>query len=249
MKGSTTEGYRETIAAKVKKCLDWLDRRPVLQLIVVSNILNLIIEMLSRKSAAEGIKYLFKAPLVFEYNALIILLTLSMSLLISKKNFALLCISAVWLGLGTANCILLNYRITPIAATDFQVLRSVWEIIGDYLEIWQIVLICMCLLVFVSAVILIGNKSPKRKVQYAKALATVTVSALALVLSTAFSLKADAISTSFGNLADAYQEYGFAYCFSSSVIDRGIDRPEQYSEEKIRKILKAIKAASPYAII
>ena len=35
--------------------------------------------------------------------------------------------------------------------------------------------------------------------------------------------------------ADAYQDYGFAYCFGRSIYDRGMEKPENYSEQTDRK--------------
>ncbi|HHU22629.1 MAG TPA: hypothetical protein GXZ52_04315 [Clostridiales bacterium] len=73
MKGIMEENRKKSILAKINKCLSWLDKRPTLQLIFVANILNLVVEILSRRSVIKGVKYLLTTPLVFEYNALIIL--------------------------------------------------------------------------------------------------------------------------------------------------------------------------------
>ena len=39
------------------------------------------------------------------------------------------------------------------------------------------------------------------------------------------------VQTHFGNLAQAYKQYGFVYCFTSSIKDRGISKSKEYSEE------------------
>lgn len=41
------------------------------------------------------------------------------------------------------------------------------------------------------------------------------------------------VQTHFGNLAQAYKQYGFVYCFTSSIKDRGISKSKEYSEEYI----------------
>lgn len=41
----------------------------------------------------------------------------------------------------------------------------------------------------------------------------------------------------FGNIGNAYDEYGFAYCFSNSLFNSGIDKPKEYNENTIRDIL------------
>lgn len=44
------------------------------------------------------------------------------------------------------------------------------------------------------------------------------------------------VSNYFGNIAFAYQDYGFPYCFSASVFNTGISQPNNYSKETIEQI-------------
>ena len=44
------------------------------------------------------------------------------------------------------------------------------------------------------------------------------------------------VSNYFGNIAFAYEDYGFPYCFSASVFNTGIEEPNGYSEETMNKI-------------
>jgi len=60
-----------------------------------------------------------------------------------------------------------------------------------------------------------------------------------LLLSTV-AFKVSALSDNFGNLPDAYSDYGFAYCFSNSVFDRGISEPENYTKEEVDAVLNKI---------
>jgi hypothetical protein len=53
---------------------------------------------------------------------------------------------------------------------------------------------------------------------------------------TKIALNAQTISDNFSNLATAYKNYGFVYCFSNSVVDVGIGQPSDYSEEKMLEI-------------
>ena len=57
-------------------------------------------------------------------------------------------------------------------------------------------------------------------------------------------LKVSALSDDFTNLPDAYADYGFAYCFSNSVIDRGIKEPEGYSEAGMSALINEINNGS-----
>ena len=48
------------------------------------------------------------------------------------------------------------------------------------------------------------------------------------------------ISADFSNLSDAYNDYGFGYCFLLSIVDRGVDKPDDYSREAVQDILDTI---------
>ena len=44
------------------------------------------------------------------------------------------------------------------------------------------------------------------------------------------------ISNYFGNIAFAYEDYGFPYCFSASLFNTGINEPTGYGKETMEKI-------------
>ena len=46
------------------------------------------------------------------------------------------------------------------------------------------------------------------------------------------------------NLANAYKDYGFNYCFMCSMLDLGIDKPSQYDEQDVQKIVQQINKAA-----
>ena len=102
--------------AKIRK---W-EERPFLFTVGLGLLLYLIIEMLSRRSVIDGAAYLIQHPLLFLYNSLIVIVTLSIALLFRKKEFMYSLISIVWLGLGITNCVLLGFRTTPLNAMDFR---------------------------------------------------------------------------------------------------------------------------------
>lgn len=223
------------------KLFTWLDKRPVPQCASIAILLNLLVEILSRRSIIAGLGFMLADPLLFLYNAGIILLTLSVSMACKRRYFVLIIVSVIWLGLGVANCVLLGFRTTPLAAIDFQILKSVDSIISMYLNNSQIVLISVAFLSVLAGIIIAWNRTPKKKPKLLAAISAVIAIAVFVATSTSF-VKAHALASDFGNLADAYQDYGFVYCFSRSLLDRGIEKPDTYCEEEIAGILWAIDA-------
>ena len=75
-----------------------------------------------------------------------------------------------------------------------------------------------------------------------KALASIAVLGVALSAATVLSVSSGSLATTFHNIQDAYKNYGFAYCFACSVVDRGISEPDDYSSDSIGAIVDEIEA-------
>ena len=46
------------------------------------------------------------------------------------------------------------------------------------------------------------------------------------------------VSSYFGNLNNAYKDYGFPYCFANTWLNTGISAPKNYSKEEVLGIFK-----------
>ena len=45
-------------------------------------------------------------------------------------------------------------------------------------------------------------------------------------------------------ISEAYENYGFVYCFTNSIIDTGISEPDDYSEKSVKKIVNKLDDSS-----
>ena len=203
--------------------------------------LNTAMEMLSRRSVWEGVQFLSLHPVHFLCNILVVLLTLLLALLVKRRVFMLSLVSTIWLGLAIANFILLGYRTTPLAAIDFYILKPVFSILKIYLTPVQMILIVLAFAAVITGIVFIFIKAPKHQALYRGALVSIAMTSLATFGLIHFSIQADATSTSFANLANAYRNYGFAYCFAVSLLDTGIDKPEDYSVETMASLAEDIE--------
>ncbi len=224
----------------LKKADGYFTSRPFKSLLLFSLFLCLVIEMLCRRSIFSGLAYIFTSPVMFIFNTLIILLTFSPSLFVRRRYFYLSIVTAVWLGLGISNCVMLGFRVTPLGFIDVMLLRSVWSIIGVYLDLWQIALIILAIGVVGLLCVEVWRKSPLHTVRYIRASLCFALVALATFSFNFVGAKAGALPDEFGNLAMAYDKYGFAYCFSRSVVDRGIEESDDYSGSEISQLLSTL---------
>ncbi|BCN32167.1 LTA synthase family protein [Anaeromicropila herbilytica] len=206
---------------------------------VLAFIINFTIETCGRGGVGNAIAYLFKQPLIFFYNYLLILVTLSFVLLIRRRMFGWCVVSVIWLALGIANGIILGVRVTPFTAADLLEANAGLAVMDKYLNSFQMALLFGCIglagVVFILAFIFAPKY--KNKIRYGRNVVCIgTFVALFLVL-TKFSLSEGILTRHFGNINLAYQDYGVPYCFTVSLLDSGIKEPADYTEENVLNVL------------
>ena len=212
-------------------------RRPPLYFILAA-VQTFLVECLSRHSVSEAARFLWNSPLAFLVNYGILLLTLLPALLFPKRVAGLTLLASLWSVLGIAQCIVLMFRVSPLAAIDLAVVLSVISIIPAYLSVIEIVLICLLLVGIVGGVVWLFIRAKRYPVNWKRFGITYAASVLGTVLIMVAGFATGQLSDKFPNLANAYNDYGFPYCFGMSVVDRGVDRPPQYSPELITDILQ-----------
>ncbi|MBR6444103.1 MAG: LTA synthase family protein [Firmicutes bacterium] len=210
-------------------------RNKMIVLFVLAAIDMLVIETLARHSLIAGLKFMATSPLVFLFNTLIIFATYSVGLLIRRQVFWIAVISFIWIMLGVANGIILLNRMTPLTVADFSVMNDGLTLVTNYLSKGLIALIAGAVIIVLAVFVFLFIKGPKtEKVVYKKAVAAVLCVALVLAGAYQIGTRTGVMGTYFVNLAYAYRDYGVPYCFLSSWLDKGIDKPHGYSEESIK---------------
>ncbi|WP_303858241.1 LTA synthase family protein, partial [Aminicella lysinilytica] len=205
-------------------------------------LINLFIETLARHDppVLAGLKYMVTSPLVFLDNMLIIFATLCIATLFRRRMFVLALIISVWVSLGVANGIILLQRMTPFTMKDLSSMTDGATIVTNYLAKWQIILIAGAFAVVVIGFVILFLKGPKKptKVNLKRNLAVVVLIICCAFGGTFGLIKANVMSTFFGNLAYAYQDYGVPYCFINTWLNTGIHKPSNYSKSAVQNIFK-----------
>lgn len=212
---------------------------PFIGYLLLAIALNLLLETLSRHSLMKALTFIGESPLVFIYNAFIIFVTLSLVLFAKRKVFATIFVCAVWVISAFANWIVLCFRTTPFSAVDILMIRNVMTMLDKYMTKWQMVLSVIGILLVIALLVYLYIRLPKTKHKRNpfRASAYVCMCAVFIVTLTKVAVDTQTVSDNFGNLAYAYNDYGFAYCFSNSIIDVGISKPKNYSEAAVRDIV------------
>lgn len=220
------------------------DRAVFWRTALVSLALTLMIEMLSRHSPLDGAWFMLSDPAIFCYNSALIFFTLSVGLFFRRRLFAQALPAVVWLGLGVANCITLFFRIAPLQSIDFAILRTGLAISTIYMTVWQLALIGVGAVMLIVAFVLLWRKAPKRKPVPRQALVQTLGSAVLIAGFGVVFLTSGHMTSDFSDMNATYDKNGFCFSLLWSMVDRGVEQPETYSEESVDEILSALPQKS-----
>ena len=197
-----------------------------------------LIEMISRRSFSAAWTYMTTKPLVFAYNAALIFTTSLIVYLFRRRCFWRVLISILWLLLGIINGVILSNRVTPFTGPDLHLLTDGMAVLNKYLPAWGVVLALILLGLFALLLLILLIKAPKykRKVKFRYDLLLVVVGAALFAGATQLALEKRVLSNYFGNIAFAYEDYGYPYCLAVTIFDTGISCPRDYSEQEITRI-------------
>ncbi|MBQ8509127.1 MAG: LTA synthase family protein [Clostridia bacterium] len=203
-------------------------------------VLNLLLETLGRHSLTDALRFLCGHPIYFLYNSLIIFFTLTVCLLAKRRMTTLLLLTTVWLALGVTNFIVLTYRSSPLSAIDFLVAKSAIGMFSIYLSIVQIILIALLIIAFLGLMIWLFVKCPLSCVYWKKSLLCIIATGITVLGASMFATETNAVEYESGELADAYGHYGFAYCFTRSLVSQGVEKPEDYEPERVVELIDSL---------
>lgn len=229
----------DVIEAPLKKTVWVLNTFSLVFHAIWCMILVLIIEWFSRASFREAWEFAVKSPWAFLYNALILFTTFMIVYLFRRRFFVRLTLSAIWIYLGYMNGTVLSNRVTPFTAQDLKLLDDLADIINKYMTPDKLFQNVAMVVVAIVVLLIFLKKGPKYqgKIHYIRNIIGCILMVVLFSKGTELALENRVLSTYFGNIAFAYEDYGFAYCFGCSILRTGIDKPYNYSEKQVKDII------------
>lgn len=183
-------------------------------------VLYFLIEALCRHSVVEAWDYMTGKPLVFAYNTMFIFTTMLIVYLFHRRCFWRVVVSVFWLFLGIVNCILLMNRVTPFTGPDLHMLTDGIAIMQKYLPFYGVVIGCILIGIVVLGLLILLVKGPKyeQKIKYRYVIPLVIAGFVAFGGVTQLALEKRVLSNYFGNIAFAYEDYGYPYCLATTIL-------------------------------
>lgn len=227
-------------AKKMQPVYAFMNRFSLIFHALLACIINFVIEAISRHSVVAAWDYMTGTPMVFLYNAFMIFVTFSIVYLFKRRIFVRMIIGAIWVILGIANGYILLKRVTPFNAQDLKIAGDGIVLINNYCNGFEVVVIAVgavALLIWLISMWRRGGQYAG-KIHHIAALIGIIVCGVLYTFVTNIAIDKRVVSTYFGNIAFAYEDYGLPYCFSASLFNTGISEPNGYTKKAMAKIDK-----------
>ena len=211
-----------------------------IELLFLSLLSLLAQEIMSQRSLLGPLSLLQDNPLAFWINLSILCSFYSLALLVRKRYLGYGLIGSILLGLGIANNIIQNFRSTPLTYTDFQLFSSVFSIIFKYYTSYQIILFIVLIALAITGLIFLVQKIPSNyhSIKHGTLIFFIALFSTYILINRAYAV--EAIGSRFTNIQNAYINYGFTYCFLSTMLDQGIEEPDNYSDMAVDAVIEEV---------
>ena len=150
-------------------------------------------------------------------------------------------VGCFWFILGCVNGFLLLNRVTPFTGPDLKLINDAMRILNKYLAPGLVVAVLVGLGVLLLFFIWMFRKGWKfqGKMRYWLNIPLIVAGVAAFALTSKLAIDNRLLSTYFGNIAYAYQDYGYPYCLAVTIFDTGINEPNGYSKALMEDIVNS----------
>lgn len=204
---------------------------------ILALMVNYFIESMARQWGGGGLMFLLGSPLVFIYNSIIIFASLSVGILFRRKILYYFFLSATWVVLGVINGAILSNRMTPFTTKDIANVKDGLTIATNYFSRQALIAGAVVIGIALIGVAIFWLKGPKSgKIIYGRVIPLFLVIMIGTFTVSGIAIKAGVVDTYFGNLAYAYRDFGFPYCFINTWLNTGIQKPANYGPDVATRI-------------
>lgn len=204
--------------------------------------LEFLIEVFSRHSVLKALQFVTGSSQAFLYNALLIFVWSLIVFLFRKRKLARIIVFTTWFILGLSNGIILSNRVTPLTGPDLKNVNEALGVVKKYFNTTQIILAIIFIVLLLIFIFIYIFRCPlyKGKMNYVINIIAIACCVFTFSKYTEYCLNNNILSSYFSNIAFAYQDYGFPYCFTVTITDTGINEPNNYSNQSVDDIVNLV---------
>lgn len=230
---------------KFYKIVDFLNKYSLVFHAFISFLVVFLVEVISRRNFASAMSFITQSSFAYIYNSFLVFASLTLVYLFKRRAFSRLIISSFWIVLGIINGIVLSNRVTPFGFADLHCIPDLLTMTNtSYFTAEQAAYVVAGLCVFILFCTVLYIKGPvfKGKIRpFSASFSILAVLFVAIPITTKAAQENKIVESYFANIAQGYENYGFVYAFSSGVIDRGMSKPNGYTEETVDAIVNTLQ--------
>ena len=229
------------ISAKaLQKLYSEIKEHVLVQYIILALCAVFFSEIFNRRSFKAAIDFAFNEFAVFLVGFFMVLALLSLIHLLKKRNFWKYIVSLGWVIISIISFIMFSFRLMPFSFNDLLLLPNTFTILPRYLSVFQFILF-LALIVFACYGVVWLYRATKPKAANLKKDAVFSVIILCIsVTYFAVAHSTGVIDKRVTGLMNKYERNGFIYCYASSVFERGMSQPDDYSSVEVASIVRDV---------
>ena len=230
-------------AQKMQPVYKWMNVFSLPLHFLLSCVINVVIEAISRHSLGPALDYMVSTPWTFLYNTYMIFITFLLVYLVRRRVFFRIIITVLWLVIGCVNGYMLSVRVTPFNAQDLKVIDDAMSMIDKYFTGPQGAMLITLIVAIIAWLVSMWRRGGQftGKMHRIPALIVVVAAFGTVSFVTDFAIEKRVVSNYFGNIAFAYEDYGLPYCFTASLFNTGISEPNAYNGYTMNEITQGGK--------
>ena len=235
-------------SARYNKIIDTMNKYSLVGHALIALTIVFLVEVISRRDLISAFQFVGTHTLAYLYNSFLVFASLTLVYFFRRRAFWRVVISGFWTILGIINGCVLSNRVTPFGYTDLKCIPELFAMNNtSYFTAEQATVVVFGLGAFALFLVALFIKGPRYqgKLHYVMyPIACLSLFFVGIPLTTNAAQSTNIVADYYTNIAQGYEDYGFVYSFSSSVVDRGMQKPDNYSEDTIAAIETNVETAA-----
>lgn len=235
-------------SARYNKIIDTMNKYSLVGHALIALTIVFLVEVISRRDLISAFQFVGTHTLAYLYNSFLVFASLALVYFFRRRAFWRVVISGFWTILGIINGCVLSNRVTPFGYTDLKCIPELFAMNNtSYFTAEQATIVVFGLGAFALFLVALFIKGPRYqgKLHYVMyPIACLSLFFVGIPLTTNAAQSTNIVADYYTNIAQGYEDYGFVYSFSSSVVDRGMQKPDNYSEDTIAAIETNVETAA-----
>lgn len=235
-------------SARYNKIIDTMNKYSLVGHALIALTIVFLVEVISRRDLISAFQFVGTHTLAYLYNSFLVFASLTLVYFFRRRAFWRVVISGFWTILGIINGCVLSNRVTPFGYTDLKCIPELFAMNNtSYFTAEQATVVVFGLSAFALFLVALFIKGPRYqgKLHYVMyPIACLSLFFVGIPLTTNAAQSTNIVADYYTNIAQGYEDYGFVYSFSSSVVDRGMQKPDNYSEDTIAAIETNVETAA-----